>query len=294
MSQSPGPQDGPPAAPRRPSLTDGAPAGGVPHKQLSVLAALDGKPPAPVGRGSRGALPWLLGLGGLVIAAIAVMVATRGPGGEAPRPAPVEVVAAPAAAPAVAPAPPAAAAMPAPPAASAAAVAAVEDLPAVAAVGAAAAATAAVASAEPAARPAQDKRAKPKPAPEKRTQVAQAKPKPKPAAKPGTAPTTTTASARAAKGATVAAAGTAAAAAATASTGDADVDLIAALVQHMNRQEAQGTARGEVTIAELVGRCKSLAGDDALRCQRRICENYWGRAEACPRSLAPRDVAARP
>ncbi len=74
---------------------------------------------------------------------------------------------------------------------------------------------------------------------------------------------------------------------------DADVDLIAALMQHLNRQ---GSPDGAVptTIADLVGRCKGLSVADAQRCQRRICDNYWGRAEACPRHLAPRELAVRP
>ncbi|MBK1613887.1 hypothetical protein CKO44_10440 [Rubrivivax gelatinosus] len=66
------------------------------------------------------------------------------------------------------------------------------------------------------------------------------------------------------------------------------------MVQHMNRQEANAGGRGEITIADLVRRCRSLAGEEALRCRRRICENYWGRADACPRSLAPSKAAVRP
>lgn len=69
--------------------------------------------------------------------------------------------------------------------------------------------------------------------------------------------------------------------------GDADVDLIAALVEHMNRQpgaNASSDGRAPATsIADLVARCRALGGSEAAACRRRICENYWGRAEACPR-----------
>ena len=61
-------------------------------------------------------------------------------------------------------------------------------------------------------------------------------------------------------------------------------------MQHMNRDSSGRTVpspQGETTIASLVARCKVQAGNEALSCQRKICENYWGRAEACPRSLAP-------
>lgn len=80
---------------------------------------------------------------------------------------------------------------------------------------------------------------------------------------------------------------------------DPDVDLLAALMAHMsgNGNVAQGAAapRGsqnkpvdEPTIAKLVQRCQALGGDEGRQCQRRICDGYWGKAQACPAKLASR------
>lgn len=63
---------------------------------------------------------------------------------------------------------------------------------------------------------------------------------------------------------------------------DADVEIMAALIGHMNESgAASGTA--DASIADLVRHCRSLPGAEAQACQRRICQGYWGRAEACPR-----------
>lgn len=63
---------------------------------------------------------------------------------------------------------------------------------------------------------------------------------------------------------------------------DADVEIMAALIGHMNESNAaSGTA--DASIADLVRHCRSLPGAEAQACQRRICQGYWGRAEACPR-----------
>jgi hypothetical protein len=44
-----------------------------------------------------------------------------------------------------------------------------------------------------------------------------------------------------------------------------------------------GTARmNELTIADLVQRCRQLGGDEATQCKKRICSGYWGKADACP------------
>lgn len=68
-------------------------------------------------------------------------------------------------------------------------------------------------------------------------------------------------------------------------TEDADVDLLAALMAHVAGHEA-GTAvnasYAAPTIAELVRSCRALAAGAARRCRQRICEGYWGKAEACP------------
>lgn len=87
------------------------------------------------------------------------------------------------------------------------------------------------------------------------------------------------------------------------SSPDSDVDLLAAMVDHL-----QGTTKpslptasaatragyGErpVSIATLVRDCKRLGGSAAVQCRRQICENYWGKAQACPARLAPAKALA--
>lgn len=80
---------------------------------------------------------------------------------------------------------------------------------------------------------------------------------------------------------------------------DPDVDLLAALMAHASgRGGVNPTASArdvsksidEPSIAKLVKRCESLNGEDALQCQRRMCDGYWGRAQACPaKSSAQRE-----
>jgi len=72
---------------------------------------------------------------------------------------------------------------------------------------------------------------------------------------------------------------------------DADADLLAALMAHMSSQGGAGHAAAprnstkpmdQPTIAKLVKRCESLKGEEAVQCRRRICDGYWGKAQACP------------
>lgn len=71
---------------------------------------------------------------------------------------------------------------------------------------------------------------------------------------------------------------------------DADVLLLSAMLAHVSRN-GQGVAladQEQLTIAQLVKRCDLHAADESRECRRRICDGYWGKAEACPASLAPR------
>lgn len=75
---------------------------------------------------------------------------------------------------------------------------------------------------------------------------------------------------------------------------DPDVDLIAAVMRHGEAPAAGRSAEGEAptsSIAGLVSRCKSLGGSEAKACRQRLCEGYWGKAEACPKRLAPKSSA---
>ena len=75
---------------------------------------------------------------------------------------------------------------------------------------------------------------------------------------------------------------------------DPDVDLIAAVMRHGEAPAAGRGAEGDTTtssIAGLVSRCKSLGGSEAKACRQRLCEGYWGKAEACPKRLAPKSSA---
>jgi hypothetical protein len=80
---------------------------------------------------------------------------------------------------------------------------------------------------------------------------------------------------------------------------DPDVDLLAALMTHLSGsgstaqgsaapREAQNKAVDEPTIAKLVQRCQAMGGEEGRQCQRRICDGYWGKAQACPAKLASR------
>lgn len=68
--------------------------------------------------------------------------------------------------------------------------------------------------------------------------------------------------------------------------------LLSALLAHVSR-DAQGAPQGsqvQLTIAQIVQRCEARGGKntpESRDCQRRICEGYWGKAQACPAGLAP-------
>lgn len=66
---------------------------------------------------------------------------------------------------------------------------------------------------------------------------------------------------------------------------DPDVDLLAALMvnvgQPPNAKDAARANLDDTSIAKLVKRCESLNGHEAVQCQRRICDGYWGKAQAC-------------
>lgn len=66
---------------------------------------------------------------------------------------------------------------------------------------------------------------------------------------------------------------------------DPDVDLLAALMAHLGQSEAKGGTKpnlDDTSIAKLVQRCEGLNGNEAAQCQKRICDGYWGKAQACP------------
>ena len=98
------------------------------------------------------------------------------------------------------------------------------------------------------------------------------------------------------------------AAAPKAAVGDADVELLAALMAHPNltgpvtasKAQQAGVApepakrRDDSNIATLIQRCASRPSkQESLACRRRICQGYWGKAEACPKALAPAATAGR-
>ena len=75
---------------------------------------------------------------------------------------------------------------------------------------------------------------------------------------------------------------------ATPSGDDADVRLLSALLAHVSRP-APGAALAEedqLTIAQIVKRCDARPAPEVRECRRRICEGYWGKAEACPGPVA--------
>jgi hypothetical protein len=74
---------------------------------------------------------------------------------------------------------------------------------------------------------------------------------------------------------------------------EADILLLSALLAHVSR-DAQGAPTGtqaQQTIAQIVQRCEARGGKDTVEtseCRRRICDGYWGKAQACPANLAPK------
>jgi hypothetical protein len=84
---------------------------------------------------------------------------------------------------------------------------------------------------------------------------------------------------------------------ATGASKDADILLLSALLAHVSRDAQAGptaaptAAQAQQTIAQIVQRCEARGGKDTLEtteCRRRICDGYWGKAQACPASLAPK------
>lgn len=76
--------------------------------------------------------------------------------------------------------------------------------------------------------------------------------------------------------------------------GDPDVELLSAIMKHLGdeRGATGGPARSSQTIADLVKSCRGKDPIEALLCQRRICEGSWGKAQACPQNLAPKQTAS--
>lgn len=74
---------------------------------------------------------------------------------------------------------------------------------------------------------------------------------------------------------------------------DADILLLSALLAHVSR-DAQGAStatQAQQTIAQIVQRCETRGGKgnaESIECRRRICDGYWGKAQACPANLAPK------
>ncbi|MFO1339933.1 MAG: hypothetical protein U1F53_17190 [Burkholderiaceae bacterium] len=93
--------------------------------------------------------------------------------------------------------------------------------------------------------------------------------------------------------------------AAGAAPADPDAELVAAIMARMEGSRV-ASERGSSpvssertssdrssTIAALVRDCDALSDTGAaLACRRRICDGYWGKAQACPRSMAPPAAAA--
>jgi hypothetical protein len=71
---------------------------------------------------------------------------------------------------------------------------------------------------------------------------------------------------------------------------DADVLLLTALLAHVSRKDANATLleQDQLTIAQLVKRCDTRTAEETRECRRRICEGYWGKAEACPAPANPK------
>jgi len=75
---------------------------------------------------------------------------------------------------------------------------------------------------------------------------------------------------------------------------DSDADLLAALMAHMQTQEPapvktkSNRAAPTLTIAQLVARCEHQSSAERTQCVRLICAGSWGKAQACPTTLAPK------
>jgi hypothetical protein len=72
---------------------------------------------------------------------------------------------------------------------------------------------------------------------------------------------------------------------------DPDAELVAAIMARSSGDPVTGNERGS-SIAALVRDCNALPDSgSALACRRRICDGYWGKAQACPKSMAPQASA---
>lgn len=75
---------------------------------------------------------------------------------------------------------------------------------------------------------------------------------------------------------------------------DSDAELLAALMAHMQTQEPapvktkSNRAAPTLTIAQLVARCEHQSSAERTQCVRLICAGSWGKAQACPTTLAPK------
>jgi hypothetical protein len=84
-------------------------------------------------------------------------------------------------------------------------------------------------------------------------------------------------------------------AAAEATARDPDAELVAAIMARLESPRSSNTRAPNSagndragTIASLVRDCNAMADStSALACRRRICDGYWGKAQACPKSMAP-------
>lgn len=77
---------------------------------------------------------------------------------------------------------------------------------------------------------------------------------------------------------------------------DPDAELVAAIMARLESPKAPTGGRAtppaasdrSSTIASLVRDCNAMADTASARaCRQRICEGYWGKAQACPKSMAP-------
>ena len=77
---------------------------------------------------------------------------------------------------------------------------------------------------------------------------------------------------------------------------DPDVALLSAMLATMSRDsrsagDGSPSAQTQLNITQLVQRCEQRGLKDAIdtfECKRRICDGYWGKADACPKSQAPK------
>lgn len=72
---------------------------------------------------------------------------------------------------------------------------------------------------------------------------------------------------------------------------DSDVELLTAMMAHIEGETSGRSAPSPTTqpktIAQLVHGCGRLGSAEATQCRRKICDGYWGKAQACPAQQAP-------